>query len=169
MSGTLIIGLLFIVICILYGKASKSYNCHQQDFVLETKAGTTKDADAQVCNHESKPSKIIKLPNGNYINTNDLIRIEIKGNCMRPRNVYDGEEWLVFPIDSTKKCEEQIKPKDIVLIYLEDKNIYKIREVRSFLGNQFLDTIYYDNDGETNQSSKPHSYASVRGILRFAI
>ena len=31
------------------------------------------------------------------------------------------------------------------------------------------DTIYYDNDGETNESSKPHSYASVRGILRFAI
>ena len=142
------------------------------DTVIETKAGKIDDCEmVSSSNLVKKKPCLIKLNNGSYINSHDFIRIIISGDCMVPRKILSGEEWLVKPIKKGTQIVEQISPHDILLIYLRDKNVYKIREFKQINANAplMLDTFYYNSDGTIHPSSKPHSVNSVIGVVKYSI
>ena len=167
MTTTIIIFIVFCIIVLFYGIIS--YNNSKDQQVLMIEAGPT-DCANEAClqDHYTTPIKTIELPNGEFKSSRDFIRIKISGNCMQKRNIFYGEEWLVKPINHTKPVQEQLNPTDILLIYIKDKNIYKIRELAGFLGNNMLETIYYKGD-EVVTSSSPHSYDSILGIVKYNI
>ena len=107
--------------------------------------------------------------NGRYVNTRDYIRIVVHGNCMKSRNIQDGEEWLVEPLDKQKPFRSQIKEKDVLLIYLKDEDLYKIREFEGFNADGSLQTFYYESDGTKHSSSRPHAAGTIQGVVRYAI
>lgn len=110
---------------------------------------------------------IIKLKDGRYINTSDYLRLRISGTCMTPRNILNGEEWLAKPYDGESSA---INPGDVLLIYIKDKNMYKIREVERVLDDkQEVETFYYNPDGSKQFSSRWHRLADVRGVVKYAI
>ena len=165
MNTTIIIFVIFIVIVSLYGIFS--FHGKEQD-VFTTEAGPTNCDETLLQKHDRCPVKTILLPNGTYKSSRDFIRIRINGHCMEKRGVCYGEEWLVEKIDKSKPFKEQVKTSDILFIYIKDKKIFKIRELRSFVDDERLDTIYYQNDIEKS-SSIPHNIDSVLGIVRYNI
>lgn len=162
---TIIIGIIAASLCVLYGIASHLYA--KKDKVIDVEAGPTSECHRVFLKEEAAP-KIIKLPNGKLVSSRNFVRIRIRGNCMEPRSIFNGEQWLVDRIDHKKAVGETIKKGDVVLIYLKDKNLFKIREVENINSTNFLDTIRYNN-GERIKSSKPHSYSDVIGIVKYAI
>ena len=168
MSATFIIGIIFVAICALYGVASSMYAHKEVDEVIETEAG--KISDCNTLSTYNAISRLIKLRDGRIMRTSDFIRIRITGSCMEPRNVLNGEEWLVLPIQKDKDIKSQIKVNDILLLYIQDKGIYKIRELRDILddGNELV-TGYYRLDGVKQKSSKNHSAEQVRGVVKYSI
>lgn len=165
--ATLLSGIILAVICVLYGIASKQYA--KKDRVMEVEAGPVAGSSDCAFHTKTEPSRLVRLKDGRYVNTRDYIRIIVKGNCMRPRNIQDGEEWLVERINKWKPLDRQIKQRDVLLIYLADKNLYKIREFKDFNGNGLLNTFYYEENGTEHASSHPHTPESVRGVVRYAI
>lgn len=85
---------------------------------------------------------------------------------MTPRGVLSGKEWLVQRWDGNVAS---VKKRDILMIHLKDKDIYKIREVEEILieKHEFV-TIHYPK-GIVQKSSKNHSFESVVGILRYGL
>ncbi len=159
--------IIFSAIVIAYGiisfKTSK-----EQDVILVEAGPTTCMENVRVFQHYKSPVKTIKLPDGSYKNSSEFIRIRIDGNCMQKRKICYGEEWLVEQINKSKSMQEQLNISDVLLIYIKDKNMYKIRELANFLDNEMLETIYYDGD-DVKISTRPHSYSSVLGVVRYNI
>ena len=86
--------------------------------------------------------RIVYLPK---IDTSDMIRIVVKGNCMKPRNIESGAQLLVKKIDTTKAIDRQIKQGDILLIHLNDTGVYKIRIFDKYEGADLVTYRYDDN------------------------
>lgn len=162
---TLIIGIIFVIICILYGWASFSYR--QKDHVIEVEAGNTDDG-CKLRQYDSS-SKSVRLSNGKYVNTRDFIRIIIHGNCMTPRNILNGEEWLVEPINRNLDIKSQLTIRDVVLLFIEDKNCCIIRELSSFDTDGTMQTLRYNDDKSIHPSKRNHRLEQVLGVVRYAI
>lgn len=162
---TFIIGIIFVVICIFYGWASFSFR--QKDHVIEVEAGNTDDG-CKLRQYDSS-SKSVKLSNGKYVNTRDFIRIIIHGNCMTPRNILNGEEWLVEPINPNLDIKSQLKIKDVMLLYINEKNCYIIRELSSFDTDDSIKTLRYNEDKSVRHSKRNHTFEQVLGVVRYAI
>lgn len=162
-------GIIITVICIFYGVASHWFakETPNTDIIIDAEAGAISESH---CNFEKRntPVKIIQLPNCKLSDSRNYVRIRIRGNCMEPRGILNGEQWLVSRINHEKTASETIKKGDVVLIYLKDKDLYKIREVKDILPDNRLDTIWYDN-GVEHKSSKPHLYSDTIGIVKYAI
>lgn len=165
MPTTLVIGIIFITICVLYGWASFSYR--KKDRIIEVEAGNTDDG-CRLMQYESS-SKVVRLSSGKYINTHNYIRIVIHGNCMTPRNIFNGEEWLVEPVNPSREIESQLKIQDVLLLYIEDKNSYIIRELVDFDINGSLKTKRYNEDKSNHPSKRNHRIEQVKGVVRYAI
>lgn len=164
---TIIVGTILVAICVLYGIASHRYA--RKDILLGVEAGPLQEDGVCHFPKYEVSSKAIKLMNGRYVNTRDYIRIVVHGNCMKPRNIQDGEEWLVEPLDKQKPPCSQIKEKDVLLIYLKDEDLYKIREFEGFNADGSLQTFYYESDGTKHSSSRPHAAETIQGVVRYAI
>ena len=108
---TIIVGTILVAICVLYGIASHRYA--RKDILLGVEAGPLQEDGVCHFPKYEVSSKAIRLMNGRYVNTRDYIRIVVHGNCMKPRNIQDGEEWLVEPLDKQKPLRSQIKEKDV--------------------------------------------------------
>ncbi|MDE6043396.1 MAG: hypothetical protein K2G07_07645 [Muribaculaceae bacterium] len=162
---TLVVGLIFAIICILYGWASFAYR--QKDHVIEVEAGNTDDG-CKLGKYDMS-SKSVRLSNGKYVNTRDFIRIIIHGNCMTPRNILNGEEWLVEPINQKLDIKSQLRIKDVVLLFIEDKNSYIIRELSSFDTDGTLQTSRYNDDKSIRASKRNHRLDQILGVVRYAI
>jgi hypothetical protein len=166
MSATLMVGLVFVLICVFYGIASHFYA--KTETAIVTEAGATSDKVGSSVITRKVPAQVVRLENGKYIRTRDYIRIIVDGDCMSPRNILRNEEWLVEPVKSSD-LETKLQKKDVVLIFLEDKQMYKIREFEGYDSEGNLTTLYYDENSRKRYSSHPHPKSSVRGILRYAI
>lgn len=155
----------FLLLCALYGLSSWYYS--KEDKVYMAEAGCVNNASS-CAGIKRMPSKTVRLTDGRLINTSDYIRIIIDGNCMTQRGVLRNEEWLVEPLQ-LRPNDSRIKPRDILLVYLSDKQIYKIREFVDYDESGNLNTCYYDENGQPKPSSKPHAKEAVCGVLRYAI
>lgn len=167
MGTTTIIFLIFLSISILYGILRSKYQL--TDTILAVEAGPTEYADTTKFVHASSMAMTIQLLDGRYINSHDYIRIHVNGNCMKQRNILSGEEWLVKPVDKKQSPQSQLKQRDVLLIYIEDKNLYKIRELDSFGSNNQLKTFWYDDNDNKHESSQLHRWESVIGVVKYAI
>ena len=102
------------------------------------------------------------------INSEDLLRVLVHGHCMEPIGIMDGSQVFAAKINKTKEFSLQAKHDDVLLIYLEDKNMFKLRIFEKY--NQDKDLITYRYDQKTRQkrySTNPHTIDSVIGVIKF--
>lgn len=111
----------------------------------------------------------LKDDNGNPIDKTNLIRVLVDGKCMERKGIKDGTQLYAKAINHSIKLSKQISQGDVLLIYLTDKNIYKLR-VFDKIGGGTLATYRYDiNTGERKNSSKPHRPESVIGVVQYLL
>lgn len=167
--NTVIIYILFIAICVLYGVARTRKSV---DKVLPSYAGPLSEhvCDTCDCTVTQKPSCVIKLPNGKYANTHSYHRIRIIGGCLEMVGIHKNEEWLADKVTLSDKesVPDTLSKGDVLLIYLNDKGIYKIRCFESLDGDGNLITYSYP-EGKRHVSSKPHSPSSVLGVVKYKL
>ena len=91
----------------------------------------------------------------------------VRGGCMEPRNIKDGDVISVrtFNKEQRKDVKAQLKEGQIVLIFLNNNEFhgYKMRIVKS-LGEDAAITYYYEN-GVEKESSQPHFYKNIIGVV----
>lgn len=160
--------LIFFAICALYGYArlKKSEDC-----IYSVSAGSADEhnADNRQCDIVKSESHVVQLPDGTYASTSRYYRIRINGTCMERQEIKNGEEWLVRKIKKGKSLRKQVKVGDVLFIYLQDTDRYKIRRVKSFIDDVTVETYSYDKNGNEQMSSKPHSQATILGIVAYRL
>lgn len=110
----------------------------------------------------------IKDNKGNTIDKSNLLRVLVDGKCMERKGIKDGTQLYAKVINSEVKLSKQISQGDILLIYLDDKNIFKLR-VFDKMEEGALVTYRYNNIGERKNSSKPHKPESIKGVVRYIV
>lgn len=168
MPTTLILFVIFALLCLAYGYTSKS----KVQMQWATEAGSVEKSDSEeLRSYNRKVSTCFFMYGNQKIDSSDYVRIEIHGTCMTPRGICNNEHWLVKPIDKSSDIRDQIKTDDVLLLYLADKDEYKIREFRGYTGekNDLLDTYRYSDDGGEVRSSCPHSFDKVVGVVTYKI
>lgn len=160
--------LLFIAVFCLYAYSSLRL---RKDKVIAVEAGTIDGVCSEVLKQSSYyvKHKIIKDNKGNILDPDNIIRIVIRGNCMKPLNINTGDEMIAVKIDKNKSLSEQISKNDVLLIYLEDKRIHKIRAFEDFNTENELKTFWFEDNGQKHYSSRPHSSNSVLGVVRYRV
>lgn len=89
----------------------------------------------------------------------------VQNDCMIPRHIY-GNDIIGVQLFDDQFTIKDIKKDDILLIYIDDEDFHghKIRAVKDITEDAFL-TYYYRGE-EKHDSKKPHSFSSVKGIVR---
>jgi hypothetical protein len=167
----MVTAIVVFVLCILYGIASSLYSkSKKEESVILAEAGSVSNASEGVVLVPHMPRKLVRISKDRLVRTDDpnYIRIVIGGTCMTPKQVLQNEDWLAEKINLVKD-KNKIHEGNIVLIYLKDKDMYKIREFIKYDGNGDLLTQYYNADEEAVPSSKPHTKESVKAVLRYQI
>lgn len=140
----------------------------RKEYVMGVEAGTTKGVTADELKRASYSIKrrIVKDRQGNIIPSETMIRVVVEGNCMKPLRINSGDEMIAIKIDKSRTLKEQIKKNDVLLIYLRDNGIHKLRAFERFEGRN-LQTFWYEEDGTKHPSSKVHTPESVLGVIRY--
>lgn len=161
---------LFVFLCLIVaGYAYFSSKILDMQYAIE--AGPTEDSDPLTLKRLSHKVPQFRFSyKGRIHSSSEFIRIEIHGSCMEKRGILNGEHWLVEPLYGDDMVREKIMPSDVLLIYLPDKDEYKIREFSGYRNKQKdeLTTGSYCNN-EWRESSKPHCISLVKGIVRYRI
>ena len=142
----------------------------KRDFVICVEAGDSEEANPCELRKASyyAAHRIIRDKGGRIVNTSDTIRIKVSGNCMRPFGIVSGDELLVRKIGKDINLDGKISKNDILLIYLSDKKMYKIRAFDHFEGSA-LQTFRFLDNGNKKDSRKLHSRESIIGKVEFKI
>ncbi|GHT17786.1 hypothetical protein AGMMS4956_21310 [Bacteroidia bacterium] len=110
------------------------------------------------------------IVNGKKHLTSNYILVRAEGAYMRDRGINDGDILYVRKFDEVF-TREQIHPRDILLIYLNDKRYsgYKIRVFKQYNPEHpdEVETYYYNEDGTEHNSSKNHNVIDVKGIIKY--
>lgn len=102
------------------------------------------------------------------IDQTDLLRVYVHGHCMEPIGIMDKSQLFAKKIKPQTSFSLQVKHNDILLIYLEDVNKYKIRRFDKYDKDNNLQTYRYNpTTGEIIASSRPHTQQSVVGIVKY--
>ena len=100
----------------------------------------------------------------------DYQRVIVHGHCMEPRGIMDCSQVIVKNINHDKDFSLQVKHGDILLIYLEDKDIYKLRVFDKYIEkDQLLTYRFNPKTGERIDSSIPHKRDSVIGVVEYGL
>lgn len=142
----------------------------KQEFVQCVEAGPTVTTDAKRLRELSfyDRRRTIQKPDGQEIDTSEMIRIVVKGNCMKPKHIESGAQLLVKKISKKDLVRNQIKEGDILLIHLVDNDIYKIRIFDRYEGED-LATYRYDDNGERKNSTRNHKESSIVGVVKYRL
>lgn len=159
---------LLLIIIALVGYAVSSI-CGKE-VVRGVEAGPVGECDPKVVRERSFRARPIEVRDekGSLIDTSNMIRVVVCGDCMSHRNIPNNSQLLVKKIDKTKPLEEQIKHDDIVMIHLKDQNLDKIRIFDKFDEYHQLLTYRYSGDVRVN-SSFPHTKESVLGVVKYKL
>lgn len=158
---------LTVLLFIYYQSSKKSAD---KEYVRCVEAGPTADLTAKELERNSfyDRRRELKDADGHYIDRTNLERIVVKGGCMAHRGIPSGSQLLVDPIRNTEDFSRKVKEHDILMIYIADKKIYKIRELDHVEASEAY-TFCYNPDGSRHNSSKPHKIESVKGVVRYRI
>lgn len=158
--------LIFLTVAGLYG-----FLCYRKgnaEEVTAVEAGATAKVSPEWINSKSfKAPRCRYKVNEEVLDNSLYMRLIVEGNCMMPRGIASGDQLLALKVNDIKDLKKELRSGNIVLIYLEDINLYKIRIFDKFEGNNLI-TYYYEN-GERKNSSRPHSASSIKGIIKYAI
>lgn len=158
--------LIFAIVALLYGILC--YKKSHTETVIAVEAGaTSKVSSAHINDKSFKAPKCVYKINGEIIDSSKYIRLIVQGDCMSPRGIINGNQLLALKINNLEELNKNLHPNDIVLIYLEDIKLYKIRVFKEFKENNLI--TYYFNNGDAKESSKPHSLQSIKGIIKYRI
>lgn len=116
--------------------------------------------------HGNVPSSYRKIESDGSVSIHR--NFVVKGKCMEPRGIKEGDVVDIMVFDKSKRAElgKLLEKDQIVLIYLNDRRFrgYKLRIVNDVRDNDAL--TYYYKDGEIQDSSCPHAFKDIIGILR---
>lgn len=156
------------VVIVLYAYCNKVIG--RREYVLCVEAGPVGAADAQTLKSRSfyDRYRIVRDRNGKVLDTSGMLRVMVEGGCMEPRGIKSGDQLLVRKIDACRPLREQIKHNDILLIYLKDTGISKIRIFDRYNDDGSLVTYRYEC-GERHDSSRPHGENSVVGVVKYKV
>ena len=159
---------LLLIIIALVGYAISSIS--GKEVVRGVEAGPVGECDPKDVRERSFRARPIEVRDekGSLIDTSNMIRVVVCGDCMSHRNIPNNSQLLVKKIDKTKPLEEQIKHDDIVMIHLKDQNLDKIRIFDKFDEYHQLLTYRYSGDVRVN-SSFPHTKESVLGVVKYKL
>lgn len=89
----------------------------------------------------------------------------VRNECMIPRHIYPGDVIGVQMLDDNFTLAD-IKKGDILLIFIDDDKFrgHKIRVMDDVEDNAFHTSYFIAN--RPNKSSKPHSFSTIRGVVR---
>lgn len=154
---------LFVLLCIY--AICKVKQPTETDYIQCVEAGSIQEADAELLERKSYKTahKTLYAPDGTALGS-EYFRIVINGNCMKPRKICHNDEIIVrkyYP-------NIELRQGDIIMLYIEDKQMYKLREIKNIEGN-VLHTVRYDSDGREIISSKPHNINQVKGVVKYRI
>ncbi len=140
------------------------------DYVICAEAGDSKTANPKELERASHYTthKIIRDEDGNVVNSSNMIRIKVNGNCMRPYGINFGDELLVRKIGKDENLDSIIQKEDILLIYLFDKKMYKIRAFDHFEHGSLKTYRFLDN-GEKKDSRNLHQRESIIGKVEYIL
>ena len=160
---------IIITIVALYGLCS--FYGNKPEYVICVEAGPSDNVsyeDLKSCSFYDH-KVVIRDKDGTNINTSDMFRVVVRGNCMKPKSIEDGAQLLVKKINPLSEFSSQIKQGDILLIHLNDSRIDKIRIFDEYNNNGELLTYRYDNNSVRINSSKPHKKSSIIGVVKYKI
>jgi len=108
---------------------------------------------------------------GKRVNLYDFQQFAVIGECMRAEGIEEGNVVLVKKFGVKESKQNLIKPKDVLVIYLNDKRYkgYKVRVFEDFDTDGSLKTFCYNEDGSLHNSSKNHQIDQVIGTVKFVI
>ena len=100
--GTIYLIIVFIFVLSIY--AYFNITTRKQDFVQCVETGPTSQTSAINLNSNSFYDKhrTVKKKNGEIVDTSKMIRIIVKGNCMKPKQIESGSQLLVIKLDSQR-------------------------------------------------------------------
>lgn len=163
-----IIGIIILVVAsVIYALANM--RPFGSNYIECVEAGPSDSVDSKTLKSHSirEKNKWIIGKNGWPISMRNKIRVVVHGNCMNKRGISDNDQLVVQKLNP--KEIKKLKPGDIVMIHLKDKDIDKIREFRKFTKDMRLDTAYYLPDGSIKSSSKPHTAEQIVGKVKYKL
>lgn len=164
--GTVWFMLIFMTVASLYGMLS--YRRGHAETVTAVEAGSTGKVSPKWINSKSfKAPRCQYKINGEIIDSSLYMRLVVEGNCMMPRGIASGDQLLALKVNDAEELKKELQHDCIVLIYLEDIDLYKIRVFDRLEGDNLI-TYYYD-ERKRKDSSRPHSIHSIKGIVKYAI
>lgn len=108
--------------------------------------------------------------NGKVLCSSEYYKLEVNGSCMEARKIYNGNVIFVKKFNKNF-TRDDIKPNDILLIYLNDERYkgYKLRVMKKLneANTSEVVTFYYDPDGTEHFSSHNHKLSNVVGVLKY--
>lgn len=163
--GIIIFGILFLFVLVAYAFMSL---CVNKTFVQCVEAGPSDAITADELHRKSLclNNKRMVDCSGNDLSPNDYFRVVVNGNCLRKKQIMNGDILIVKKYRDSDKSN--LIAGRIVLLYIQDTHIYKIREIISVDGNN-IKTQYYLDNGEPKESSRLHDISQVRGIVKFKL
>lgn len=126
--------------------------------LLPVEAGPTADAEEDF--ETPVPVRVGTMP----MDTS-LQYFVVRNECMTPLHINSGDIIGVQLFDDEFTLSD-VKQGDILLIYLNDKGFHghKIR-VMDYPEGKFFQTYYFVGK-RPQQSSSPHAFSSIRGVVR---
>lgn len=161
------------LVCLLMGLLLVGYCVGQmltKEYVTCVEAGPMTGVTAEDLRRKSfYATRMVLLKDGKEVPTQNMIRIVVNGDCMQPRNIIDGTQLYVEKIAKGSDVRNTIQPGDLLLLYLPDIKMYKIREFKGFTAEGAMQTLYYDANGTEQLSSIPHKLDTLVGVVKYRI
>ncbi len=88
---------------------------------------------------------------------------------MEPRGIKDKSIVFVQPLSKKENFKKQVKAEDVLLIYLHDKGVFKLRILQNYDNEKQLITYRYKDDGTKHLSSRNHNPDDVKGVVKYVI
>lgn len=140
-----------------------------QVFIQCVEAGPTSEVDAEELKRRSYYDKdtVIRGMQGEVLSSARYKRILVKGTCMTPKNINDGDLLVAETFSENTDFHRELRKGDIVWLKIEDTGMDKIRIFDGWNGDE-MKTYYYKGD-KKHPSSLYHHPSQICGVVRYKI
>lgn len=160
---------ILVILLVSYYFTKKSGSDEDKEFIQCVEAGPSNETTAaDLVKRSYYAKKTVKRGvNGEILDENRFSRLLVKGNCMSPRNIKNGDMVIVEKMTQDEDFSAILKENIILWLYIEDTKMHKIRIFEGW-DNGELKTYYYKN-GVKHPSSEHHKTTQIRGVVRYKL